>query len=115
SAPQAVAVLFVIAADEADEGFLVVDGRAFRIGAEPVAELLMEGLIVPARAFGAERGEGGVGQLAGGGAGGEAGDAAAKQRAGGGAIGGREGSGDFGERWFRRAAPPQPLPFRGGV
>ncbi len=74
---KAVAVLFMETAHEADEGLLVVDRRARWVSIEPVAEILMEGLIVPTRTFGAQRGEGCIGEFASGRARGKAGDCAA--------------------------------------
>lgn len=51
---EAVPVLFVEAANEADERLLIIDWRAGGIGVQPVAEFLMERLIIPAGIFGAQ-------------------------------------------------------------
>lgn len=53
SVAQFVAVLGVPAFDEADKGALVADGGSCRIRSEPLAEFLVQGLVVPAGAFGA--------------------------------------------------------------
>ena len=57
---EGVPVLFVEASHEADEGLLIVYWGARGIGVEPVAEILMERLIVPTRTIGAQSGQCGV-------------------------------------------------------
>jgi hypothetical protein len=57
-------MLCVMSPRESDEGGLIIDRRSFGIAADRVFELRVEGLIVPAGAFGAQGFEGGIGQIA---------------------------------------------------